>query len=133
MVCLVVGDSVAVGVSQQRPDCISYSKVGISSPVWNRDYLPRVVDRQWEAVIISLGGNDQAGVTESELMRLRVNLGGKRVFWISPGHHRKPEQSAVIDRIAKYYGDVVLVRPLVSSDGVHPTAKGYKILAEQTK
>jgi lysophospholipase L1-like esterase len=37
--------------------------------------------------------------------------------------------------LAKEYGDVVLPRPKdhMSDDGVHPTGKGYKILAEQSK
>jgi len=58
-----------------------------------------------------------------------------RVFWIDPGKGRKPIPHEVMMTLAKEYGDVVLPRPAdnMSADGVHPTGKGYKILAEQTK
>jgi hypothetical protein len=28
---MILGDSIAVGISQQRPQCVSYAKVGINS------------------------------------------------------------------------------------------------------
>ena len=83
-----------------------------------------------------LGANDHKGVkTEQELRKMREAIKGERVFWISPGKERKPIPQDAIERIAKEYGDVVLPRPKdhMSSDGVHPTGRGYKILGEQTK
>jgi lysophospholipase L1-like esterase len=66
---------------------------------------------------------------------MREAIKGKRVFWIDPGKDRKPIPHEAMTKIAKEYGDVVLLRPAdnMSADGVHPTGKGYKILAEQTK
>jgi len=39
------------------------------------------------------------------------------------------------DKLAREYGDIVLPRPMnhMSPDGVHPTPKGYKELANATK
>ena len=87
-------------------------------------------------VAISLGANDHKGVkTEQELKKMREAIKGKRVFWIDPGKDRKPIAHEAIMKIAGEYGDTVLSRPAgnMSSDGVHPTGKGYKILADQTK
>jgi lysophospholipase L1-like esterase len=66
---------------------------------------------------------------------MREAVKGDRVFWISPGKERKPIPQDAIERIAREYGDVVLARPMdhMSPDGIHPTGKGYRVLANQTK
>jgi lysophospholipase L1-like esterase len=133
--CMIVGDSIAVGVSMARKECVSYSRGGWNSWQWNKDYLSRAT-KPHETIIISLGANDHKGVkTEFELRKMREAIKGKRVFWIDPGKDRKPIPHDAITRIASEYGDTVLPRPKdnMSADGVHPTSKGYKILAEQTK
>ena len=133
--CLIVGDSIAVGTSMARPECVSYAKGGWNSWQWNKTYLKENLSAK--TVIISLGANDHAGVrTKAELQRLREKIGtGSRVFWISPGADRKPVPESAIQAIAKEYGDVIINRPegMMSADGVHPTGKGYKHIAEQTK
>ena len=134
--CMVIGDSIAVGTAMYRPECVSYSRGGWNTWQWNRDYLPHAITKPYETIIISLGANDHQGVkTESELRKMRSAIKGKRVFWIDPGKDRKPVPHDAIVRIAAEYGDVILPRPKdhMSADGIHPTGKGYKILAEQTK
>jgi lysophospholipase L1-like esterase len=134
--CMIVGDSIAVGVSMVRKECVSYSKGGWNSWQWNKDYLDKATSKPFETIIISLGANDHKGVkTEKELRKMRESIKGKRVFWISPGKERKPIPQDAIERIAKEYGDTILPRPEkhMSSDGVHPTMTGYKVIAEQTK
>jgi lysophospholipase L1-like esterase len=134
--CMIIGDSIAVGVSMVRKECVSYSKGGWNSWQWNKDYLSQSTTKPYETIIISLGANDHKGVkTEQELRKMREAIKGKRVFWIDPGKDRKPIPHEAMTKIAKEYGDVVLLRPVgnMSADGIHPTGKGYKILAEQTK
>ncbi len=134
--CLIIGDSIAVGTAIARPECVSYSRGGWNSWQWNRDYLVNAQSRVAETVIISLGANDHAGVkTEAELRKMRSSIQGRRVFWIDPGQDRKPVPHDAIVRIAREYGDVVLPRPKdhMSADGIHPTGRGYKVLADQTK
>lgn len=134
--CMIIGDSIAVGTAMYRPDCVSYSRGGWNSWQWNRDYLPVASSRPARTVIISLGANDHQGVkTEQELRKMRSAIRADRVFWISPGRERKPVPQTAIETIAKEYGDVVLPRPMdhMSSDGIHPTGRGYRILGEQTK
>lgn len=133
---MIIGDSIAVGVSMVRKECVSYSKGGWNSWQWNKDYLSQATTKSYETIIISLGANDHKGVkTEFELRKMREAIKGKRVFWISPGKERKPIPQNAIEVIAKEYGDIILARPMahMSSDGVHPTMTGYKILAGETK
>jgi lysophospholipase L1-like esterase len=134
--CLIIGDSIAVGTAMARPECVSYARGGWNSWAWNKDYLAKSVKQAAQTVIISLGANDHRGInTEQELRKMREAIKGNRVFWISPGKERKPMAQAAIEKIAKEYGDTVLPRPMnhMSSDGVHPTGRGYKVLAEQTR
>ena len=134
--CLIVGDSIAVGTSIARPECVAYAKGGWNSWQWNKDYLAKASEQPAKTVIISLGANDHMGVrTEHELRKMREAIKGERVFWISPGRERKPRQQDAIERIAKEYGDTVLPRPTahMSADGIHPTGRGYKELANATR
>ena len=134
--CLILGDSIAVGTARARPECVSYAKGGWNSWQWNKDYLAQSSVQPAQTIIISLGANDHRGVkTEVELRKMREVIKGDRVFWIDPGKDRKPVQHDAIVRIAKEYGDTILPRPKnhMSSDGVHPTGRGYKLLGEQTK
>jgi len=134
--CMIIGDSIAVGVSMVRKECVSYAKGGWNSWQWNKDYLTKAASHKAKTVIISLGANDHKGVkTEEELRKMRKQIQADRVFWISPGKERKPIPQNAIEVIAKEYGDIILARPMshMSGDGVHPTMTGYKILAGETK
>ena len=129
--CLILGDSIAVGTHQQRPECVAYAKGGWNTWQWNRDYLKN--DLTAKTVIISLGSNDHPGVrTKAELQRMREKVGtGSRVFWILPAI--KPDIQEIVKQMAKDYGDTVLPITKLQKDGVHPSWAGYKILAEGTK
>jgi lysophospholipase L1-like esterase len=129
--CLILGDSIAVGTHQARPDCASYAKGGWNTWQWNRDYLKN--DLSARTVIISLGSNDHKGVkTRAELQRIREKVGvTARVFWILPAI--KPEIQAIVKSMAEEYGDTVLPITRLQKDGVHPSWAGYKELAERTK
>jgi lysophospholipase L1-like esterase len=134
--CLILGDSIAVGTAMARPECVSFSKGGWNSWQWNKDYLLKASEKPAKTIIISLGANDHKGVkTEKELRQMRSIIKGDRVFWIDPGQDRKPIPHDAIVRIAKEYGDIILPRPKnhMSADGIHPTGRGYKVLAEQTR
>lgn len=134
--CMIIGDSIAVGVSMVRRECASYAKSGWNSWAWNRDYLTQSTAKSYETIVISLGANDHKGIkTELELRKMRAAIKGKRVFWISPGMERKPIAQAALEKIAVEYGDTVLARPKnkMSGDGVHPTMAGYRELSENTR
>jgi lysophospholipase L1-like esterase len=128
--CLILGDSIAVGVAQQRPECVVYAKVGINSYTWNNKNITKTLSAK--TVIISLGANDSSKInTRGELLALRELTKADLVFWILPNN--KPKVHPFIRELAAHYGDVVLPIAVLSSDNIHPTAKGYKILANQTR
>jgi len=127
--CLILGDSIAVGTHQQRPECVAYAKGGWNTWQWNRDYLKNNLSAK--TVIISLGSNDHSGVrTKAELQRIREKVGVAKVFWILPSI--KPHIQSHVREIAEQYSDTVL--PFTpSSDKIHPTTSGYRELAKATK
>jgi len=136
--CLIVGDSIAVGTQQFRPECQLVGKAGINSWQWNKNYSKDV--KPAETVIISLGSNDHSGVnTFEQLMKVRQRVEGKRVFWILP-HGNNPKSGvdissiqSVVNIIAKNFGDTVLPITRVQADNIHPSWAGYKELAKETK
>ena len=136
--CLILGDSIAVGTHQFRPDCVAYAKGGWNTWQWNRDYLKN--DLTAETVIISLGSNDHKHVhTEAELLKMRNKVKGKRVFWILPAGNLKASGVNInyiqltVKEIAKQYGDTVLPITRLQPDGIHPSWAGYKDIANATK
>jgi lysophospholipase L1-like esterase len=137
--CLILGDSIAVGTSQFRPECVSYSKGGINSWQWVNKNIANL-PLQAKTVIISLGSNDHKGVkTEAELRTIREMTKADRVFWILPaGVHPKnnvPVEviQAMVKKVAEQYGDTVLPITRLQTDGIHPSWAGYKELAEKTR
>lgn len=128
--CLILGDSIAVGTQQFRPECVAYARSGWNSRQWNRDYLHH--DLKAKTVIISLGSNDHHNVrTIWELEQLRSKVEAEQVFWILPAI--KPDIQSMVKLIAKDHKDTVLIIPNLQKDGVHPSWSGYKKLAEQTR
>jgi len=129
--CLILGDSIAVGIHQARPECVAYAKGGINSYQWlnkNIDKTPLTA----KTVIISLGSNDHKYVkTESELQAIRQLTKADRVFWILPAI--KPDIQEIVRKVAAEYGDTVLPITRLQKDRVHPSWAGYKELGEKTK
>lgn len=140
--CLIIGDSIAVGTKQFRPDCVAFAKGGINSGQWRRQYLEG--DKGSlplaETLIISLGSNDHKGVnTRAEIAKIRTAVTGKRVYWILPhgnntasGVDIKDIQSAVRE-VAEGFGDTVLPINRVQTDNIHPSWAGYKELGANAK
>ena len=136
--CLILGDSIAVGTHQFRPECASYSKGGWNTWQWNRDYLKN--DLTAGTVIISLGSNDHKHInTEAELLKMRSKVRAQRVFWVLPAGNLKASEvniqwiQCLVREIASQYGDVVLPITRLQKDGIHPSWAGYKDIVERTR
>ena len=128
--CLILGDSIAHGISTVRKECVAYVKSGINSRNWNNRYI--VKDLTADTVIISLGTNDPETInTFKELLSLRQLVSAKKVIWIMPPI--KPVVQDIVRIISKNFNDTILEIPELSKDKVHPTYNGYKKLAEKTK
>lgn len=128
--CMILGDSIAVGMHQFKPECAVYAKNGWNSWQWNKNYSKQNLSAS--NVIISLGTNDHAGVrTIWELQQLREKVKADRVYWILPAI--KPDIQEMVKLIAKDYNDIVLPIPNLQKDGIHPSWEGYKKLAKDIK
>jgi len=128
--CLILGDSIAYGVSNIRTECVAYAKSGINSTDWNNKYRNKIVDSK--VTIISLGTNDVKNLnTEVELIALRSRIEVGHVYWIMPPI--KPEKQKIVRSIAKAYGDSIIHISELSTDRIHPTYNGYKQLGEAAR
>ena len=136
--CLIVGDSIAVGIHQQRPECASYAHSGWNSWQWNKRYKDASLNAK--TVIISLGSNDHQHVrTIWELQQLRNKTQADRVFWVLPAGNLKASGVDIRDiqrmvrSVAEQYGDTVLPITRLQQDNIHPSWAGYKEIAEKTR
>ena len=136
--CLIVGDSIAVGTHQFRPECVALAKGGINTWQFNKNYASHIEPAQ--TVIISLGSNDHSGVNSfKELLAVRQRVKGKRVFWILPAGNLKAGGvdiktiQEMVNIIANNYGDTVLPITRLQADKIHPSWAGYKDIAAKTK
>lgn len=125
--CLIIGDSIAVGVAEVRRDCDSIAVVGIGSEKFNRRYgTDDRLSGGYSTVVISLGTNDRDASKET-LLAIRDRIGAERVLWILPPKS-KPTQRAAVMEVAKACQDGTISTADVSPDGIHPTARGYKTI-----
>ena len=71
--CLIVGDSIGVGLSNVMTECQSYSIGGYNTYQWNKKFDGKDINKDY--VIISLGSNDHKYVkTNKELLNLRSKI-----------------------------------------------------------
>ncbi len=129
--CLVLGDSIASGVGQARPECETVARVGITSGTYVNELFPSAPHAA-RAAVISLGVNDDGSMdTIDNLRRVRGALQVASVVWLLPG--LKDNVRAAIRTVAGEYGDqLVDTRPQAGPDHLHPTGTGYRVIAGQT-
>ena len=127
--CLIMGDSIAVGIAQQRQECTVEAKIGVNSLDYVNGLYFFYAVTPAKTTVISLGSNDfDNSQTYPVLTVLRDEIPGA-VLWILPA--RNMEARNIMLAIARERGDAVAdtrAWPL-SHDGVHPTAAGYRGLA----
>ena len=129
--CLILGDSIGVGIGMYKHGCEVHAKVGINSTAWNHRWLVNHISS--DLVIISLGSNDwSATVTGHELELLRRHITARRVIWIIPAI--KPAIRSAVESIAHTNGDgtIDLLSVPRGPDHVHPTGTGYAWIANHT-
>lgn len=129
--CLIIGDSLAVGVGQTRPSCVTLAKTGITSAAYVKTFLPSV-PRKAARIVISLGVNDDASVpTRDYLLAVRRELQGQQVVWLLPG--LKQNVRDTIKQIARdMHDEWVDTLPYVGPDHLHPSGTGYQAIASST-
>ena len=123
MSCLILGDSIAIGIAQQLPHCMPMAKVGISSTGWAREFGVHPLDPR-DTVVISLGSNDGRVYSLQALRRIRDSITARRVIWVLPACNEAARRG--IEHLATYHGDqVIAFAP--GRDGIHP--ENYSRLA----
>lgn len=115
MDCVVVGDSIAVGISGFTP-CALAAKGGRTS----RDQEARVTQLSFDKVIISLGSNDLGDPRLADhLRKLRAKITARQVIWILPYAW---SVASVVKQVAFEWHDgwIALNGNFATRDGVHP-------------
>ena len=123
--CLVIGDSIALGVGEALPECRTEARVGITSKQFVHELLS---PQRANEVVISLGVNDgPSAYTIANLERVRDEVRGRTVYWLLPAHHDYARNA--IRAVAARHGDRVIdCTPETGPDGLHPTGAGYRVL-----
>ena len=129
--CFILGDSIAVGLSQARPDCKAAVKSGVNSKSWydQFQYNPFFRDHIFKVAIISLSTNDFYNTdTEYNLRLVRASIRASMVIWILPNAILKPEQRDIVRIISSEYQDRVRdIRSETGPDTIHPASiENYK-------
>jgi len=131
--CMIIGDSIAVGVAMHRPECEVYAKGGINTAQFGKIYADKILEAK--TIIISVGSNDHQYVpTNYELLKIRGRISADKVYWIMPYGNLKESNvpieriQAMVSKIANTMGDGV-IHFTPSPDGIHPTTKEYKRIA----
>lgn len=136
--CLIIGDSIGVGLSTVRPECHAVVRNGIGSKRWLETFIYNPIWREhlFKVAVISLGTNDMVYTkTEEELYNIRLGTRANLVIWILPNEILKPTQADIIRKLAKEFNDKVLdIRPWVGADQIHPPAiTEYKKVSDVIK
>ena len=129
--CLILGDSIAVGVSRQLPNCESVAEVGINSRNYYNTYIGQVADAN--NYIVSLGANDGYTNTAEWIPQLRREFPRHaQVVWLVPANNREAIL-AIINLSSQYNDNTVLLTDFpLAKDGVHPTGSGYNMIAQES-
>jgi lysophospholipase L1-like esterase len=132
--CLILGDSIAKGISDVRKDCVAYVQSGINSPNYLNKFGSKVDNASAQVVLISLGSNDLKDATYEAITKLRDKFPeGQIVYWVLP--NIKETVRRTVWHVAHDHGDFVIDARGYdrSPDHVHPTYRGYKDIAKEFK
>ena len=135
MSCVIIGDSIGVGVARHRTECISQAHVSQNTAQTVKLLSKMLGDT--DQVLISVGSNDVMGQSDvshwvAEYRKLRAGINSGCVVWLLPNN--KENARAAITIVAQQHGDAVLdTRPFTSADLVHPTSSGYQRLAQLSR
>ncbi len=131
MNCMVMGDSIAVGIAWAMPDCRRQVKSAITSTPYLQTFAVKL---NADLVVISLGANDWHLGTYDNLRRLRAGITARRVVWLLP-NIRRPGVRDAIERVSEEHGDRWIdTTPYAGGgDHVHPTMGGYRTIAARAR
>jgi hypothetical protein len=113
MSCLILGDSIAVGLSTALKGCMTIAKVGMSS-AWILAHAPAV---SVDTAYISAGANDPGNpALASNLARIKQRVHAGRYVFIAPANSSRARAIACAAGPCVSY--------VAGRDGVHPASYG---------
>jgi lysozyme family protein len=124
---IILGDSIAVGLSAEFPGAERFALVGISTRA-----IAAMIPAQFPVgvtVILSAGSNDlrDSPALEAALRALRSGIPPELpVIWILPSNEARP----AVERVAEVRGDTT-VAFIPGPDGIHP--RSYRALADDVR
>jgi lysophospholipase L1-like esterase len=128
--CLVMGDSIAVGVAQFSA-CKTLSTGGLSSWRWLDKWGGDLDRLNPSVVLISLGANDGADPrSRKALAAVRSKVRASKVMWLAPSATLAPEPRKWVRAVAGQFGDRVFELPQehLQKDGIHLSWAGSKLV-----
>ena len=134
--CLIIGDSIALGLAQAKTECVAIVRSGISTRKWYNQFNqnPAYSEKEYKVAVISLSTNDMVGGYTSEyLYNVRKDVKAQMVIWILPSWTLKPKQFQMVKEIANEFKDGILdITAHIGSDGIHPpNLNAYKDIAKK--
>lgn len=120
--CVLLGDSIALGVARSQPSCQVQAVSGIGTGSYLSRFSHTVHARH---ALISIGSNDPAsGDLVSQMRTMRSRIIADEVTWLLSANNA--HAAAAARAVAAEHGDrVINIMPFLSSDRVHPTPAGY--------
>lgn len=124
--CLILGDSIAVGVSTHVTKCNVSAKVGRTT----RQIINTIPNNKYNFVLISAGTNDLNSASKTEIQSLRSHIKADNVMWVVPAKRFKAAN--IVKETADQFGDsTISIDNIISADNTHPTPKGYIIISNK--
>ena len=130
--CLVMGDSIAVGVAQFSA-CKTLSTGGLSSWRWLDKWGVDLDRINPSVVLISLGANDGADPrSQKALLDVRSKIRSKKVMWLAPSATLAAKPRDAVRSVAGQFGDRVFELPQehLQKDGIHLSGVGSKLIVK---
>jgi hypothetical protein len=132
MDCLILGDEIAEGIKQFRPECVTKTQANAPTDRWIRENGVKFAAK---TVVISLGTYDAPSQTlENEaldnLRKLRAGIEADQVFWLLPA---KAKPADAMRELARLYKDHLMIIEEKQRNQIHPTERGAELLATQSQ
>jgi hypothetical protein len=133
--CLIIGDSVAVGLAESMPHCAALVRLAVTSSRWIEQYShhPTFITKRYKVLVISISTNDYYDTnTEENLYDMRSRAQADMVIWLLPNRILKPMQHEKIKSVAKDFGDnIIHMHSYYGADATHPGSRAdYNRLAQ---
>ena len=114
--CLLLGDSIAIGIARLRPACRLVAQKGITS---DEVLAAAPADRSYRHVIVAMGSNDRWRTPLPRNLAAVRTLYPKASFtWIAPRRGRSAQQVAAF--ASSHHDGLVELVDFSSRDTVHP-------------